>query len=63
MIQINYLQWLCSDLCLKYGFVVSCILIAPQKLMLTSIEDKFGVNEAFHIKLNNSINIESGLIW
>lgn len=39
----------CSDLCLQYGFVVSCILIAPQKLMLTSIEDQFGVNEAFHI--------------
>lgn len=31
--------------------------------MLTSIEDEFGVNEAFHIKFNNFINIGSGLIW
>lgn len=57
------MQWLSSDLSLQYNFVVSCILIVPQKLMLTSIEDEFGVNEAFHIKFNNFINIGSDLIW
>lgn len=57
------MQWLSSDLSLQYNFVVSCILIVQYKLMLTSIEDDFGVNEAFHIKLNNFINIKSDLIW
>lgn len=57
------MQWLSSDLSLQYNYVEFCILIVLQKLMLTSIEDKFGVNDAFHIKFNNFIKLEGGWIW
>lgn len=57
------MQWLSSDLSLQYNYVEFCILIVLQKLMLTSIEDKFGVNVAFHIKFNNFIKLDGGLIW